>query len=125
MTRRDDRRYGQNHDHGQGRQRTTGEHRVFDGSGHAGQNNGQGGNGQGDESEMPALNVQQELHDIRREMTLMRQEMKDILEAWRTANGLLKFVKLIGSAAIAVTAIWALIKIGFDAMLPDAMKHKP
>jgi hypothetical protein len=39
-------------------------------------------------------------------------EIRSLVDAWNTARGVVKFVKVIGSIATAMTAMWALIKIG-------------
>lgn len=39
-------------------------------------------------------------------------QIKSLVEAWDTARGVVKFMKVLGSVATAITATWALIKIG-------------
>ena len=39
------------------------------------------------------------------------QAQKDMLETWRTAGNLLKFIKLVGAFGTSVAALWAGIKI--------------
>jgi hypothetical protein len=39
-------------------------------------------------------------------------EIRSLVDAWNTARGVVKFVKVIGSVATAITAVWALLKIG-------------
>lgn len=53
------------------------------------------------------------------EIALLRQEVReltgqvhDLVEAWNTARGVVKFVKLLGSLATAAAAVWALFKLG-------------
>ena len=53
------------------------------------------------------------------EIALLRQEVRDLtvqvhdlVDAWNTARGVVKFVKLLGSLAASAAAVWALIKLG-------------
>lgn len=39
-------------------------------------------------------------------------EIRSLVDAWNTARGMVRFVKLLGSIATAVAAMWALLKIG-------------
>ena len=78
-----------------------------------------------EESAVPALNVQVELHDLRRELSVMRRshteelsmlrgDIKGLVEAWETARGLVKFVKLIGALSLAIAGVIALVKTGWS-----------
>lgn len=49
--------------------------------------------------------VEQKVDDLAR-------QIQSLVEAWNTARGVVKFVKVIGSVATAVTAMWALLKVG-------------
>jgi len=53
-----------------------------------------------------------ELHELRREVAELRQDVRGLLEAWRTAQGVVRFVKWVGAMATGITAIWALVKMG-------------
>lgn len=42
----------------------------------------------------------------------MRDDIRGLLDAWRTASGVVKAVKWVGKLAAAITTIYALIKLG-------------
>lgn len=53
-----------------------------------------------------------EVQQIREEVQQLRADIHELLEAWRTASGVVKAVKWVGKLAAAVTTIYALIKLG-------------
>lgn len=53
-----------------------------------------------------------EITALRQDVAALRRDVKDLVEAWDTARGVVKFMKVLGSIATAITATWALIKIG-------------
>ena len=58
-------------------------------------------------------------HDARmttvlREVIEIKQEQKEILETWRTAANVLRFVKLLGAFGASIAMLWALSKGFFD-----------
>lgn len=54
-------------------------------------------------------------HHEMRQLTIkvdeLSNQVRDLVEAWNTARGLVKFVKAIGSIATAGAAIWVLISM--------------
>jgi hypothetical protein len=66
---------------------------------------------------MVELNPETELALLRQDMDAMkddlkaaRAEVKELLDAWRTATGMLVFIKWLSTLGVAVAAFWALIK---------------
>jgi hypothetical protein len=64
------------------------------------------------EQELSLESLRGEVQSLRREVSDLSQAIKALLEAWNTARGLVKFVKLIGTLAGGIAAIWALMRIG-------------
>lgn len=54
----------------------------------------------------------QNIARVERKVDDLTLEIRSLVDAWNTARGVVKFVKVIGSLATAVAAIWALIRIG-------------
>lgn len=54
--------------------------------------------------------MRQELHDLKQEVAALRGDMKDLLDAWRTATGLLKFVKWLATFGAAIGGAWIVWK---------------
>lgn len=61
--------------------------------------------------------LSREVHHLRREVTELSNNVRDLVEAWRTARGVVRFVKVLGGAATGVMAIWALIKLSMGSKL--------
>lgn len=53
-----------------------------------------------------------EIAALREDVAELKALVNELVFAWNTARGVVKFVKVIGSIATAVTAVWALLKIG-------------
>lgn len=53
-----------------------------------------------------------ELQELRREVAELKEAVGDLVEAWRTAQGVVRFVKWLSTLAIAITSVWALFKLG-------------
>lgn len=60
-----------------------------------------------------------EFHALRNELRELRRDVKDLVEAWRTAQGIVRVVRLIGAVAkwlagvgAAFAALWAMLKWG-------------
>lgn len=52
-----------------------------------------------------------ELRQLRCEVRELSQQVHDLVEAWNTARGVVRFVKTLGSVATAGAAIWALFTL--------------
>jgi len=52
---------------------------------------------------------------VENELAALRADINSLLEAWRTTQGLVRFVKFVGSVATAVAAVWALLAMGHTA----------
>ena len=63
-----------------------------------------------DEPEYSAATFKAELAAVRSELNALRTDVKDLVAAWKTASGLVKFVKWLSSIVAAVTLIYAAIK---------------
>ncbi|MBS0229696.1 MAG: hypothetical protein JSS52_00850 [Proteobacteria bacterium] len=75
-----------------------------------------------EDADVPALNVQVELHDLRREMGYLRKahseemealraDIRELLNAWNTARALVDLVKVLGYIAAALAAIIAFLHV--------------
>lgn len=56
--------------------------------------------------------AQTDIARVEKKVDELALQIQSLVEAWNTARGVVKFVKVIGSIATAVTAVWALLKIG-------------
>ncbi|ODT97414.1 MAG: hypothetical protein ABS82_00210 [Rhodanobacter sp. SCN 67-45] len=54
-----------------------------------------------------------EVHSLRRDVAELSGNVHDLVEAWRTAHGVVRFVKWMGGMATAGTALWALIQLAW------------
>lgn len=62
-----------------------------------------------------------ELRELRSEVAELKEIVmanakatEGLVDAWKTAQGVVKLVKILGSIAAAVTAIWAFFKLGMS-----------
>lgn len=62
---------------------------------------------------------QHDLDALRKEIIEMRKDMNDLLDAWKTAQGIVRFVRIMGNFAkwvsgvvAAVVALWLLVRAG-------------
>lgn len=60
-----------------------------------------------------------EFRALRDEVQEMRKDLKQLLDAWQTAQGAVRFVRILGNitkwiagVVAAVVALWALLKMG-------------
>lgn len=49
---------------------------------------------------------------LRQEVRELTSQIRDLVDAWNTARGMVKFVKLLGSVSLSLAAIWGLFKLG-------------
>lgn len=64
-------------------------------------------------SEMQQLkNEIAKLQHLPEEVTQLRKDIQDLLDAWKTTVGVVKAVKWLGKVSAAVGAIYALFKLG-------------
>lgn len=55
--------------------------------------------------------LSREVHHLRREVSELSQNVRDLVDAWNTARGVVRFVKTLGSIATAGAALWALFTL--------------
>lgn len=68
-----------------------------------------------DESSSEIKQLREELsklHTLPAEVSALRYDIKDLLDAWKTAVGVVKAVKWLGKVSAAVGAVYALFKLG-------------
>lgn len=53
----------------------------------------------------------EEIRALRREVAELRGSVQDLVIAWNTAQGVVRFFKWLGGIATAATALWALIEL--------------
>lgn len=53
-----------------------------------------------------------DLYALRNEVSELRADVRELIDAWKTAKGLVRLVKLIGVLAVAYTAVWSMLKLG-------------
>jgi len=68
-----------------------------------------------DHETMSTEALSQEVHHLRREVTELSANVRDLVDAWRTARGLVRAVKVLGGIATSAAAIWALVKLAWSA----------
>lgn len=56
------------------------------------------------------VNENYELQELSREVKELKAAVKDLVEAWNTARGMVRFIKWMGGIATAATAIAAALK---------------
>lgn len=64
-----------------------------------------------DPVEMSTEALSREVHHLRREVSELSQNVRDLVDAWNTARGVVRFVKTLGSIATAGAALWALFTL--------------
>lgn len=52
-----------------------------------------------------------ELHELREEVAALRQDVQGLVEAWRTATGVVRAVKWLGKVAGSLGAIYGLYRL--------------
>ncbi len=64
-----------------------------------------------DHENMSTEALSQEVHHLRHEVTELSANVRDLVEAWNTARGMVRFVKFLGAIAASCTTVWALVKL--------------
>lgn len=64
-----------------------------------------------DPVEMSTEALSREVHHLRREVAELSGNVRDLVEAWNTARGLVRFVKMLGQLSMAGAAIWAILTL--------------
>ena len=54
--------------------------------------------------------LRQDMDSMKDDLKAARAEVKELLDAWRTATGMLVFIKWLSTLGVAAAAIWAIIK---------------
>jgi hypothetical protein len=54
--------------------------------------------------------LRQDMDSMKDDLAAARAEVKELLDAWRTATGMLVFIKWLSTLGVAVAAFWALLK---------------
>lgn len=65
------------------------------------------------DEEVTIADLVREIREMRNELTDHKASTKELVDAWKAAGGLLKFVKWISGIAIAVAGAWAVIQSAF------------
>ena len=55
--------------------------------------------------------LQKELVDLKDEVHALSKEVSGLVDAWKTASGVVAFIKWLSSAVVAVGVIWAAFKM--------------
>lgn len=55
--------------------------------------------------------LQKELVDLKDEVHSLSKEVSGLVDAWKTASGVVAFIKWLSSAVVAVGVIWAAFKM--------------
>jgi hypothetical protein len=58
--------------------------------------------------------LQREVHALRVEVRDLNEQVRGLVDAWQTAQGVVKFMKMLGSLATAAAAIWALAALAME-----------
>ena len=70
-------------------------------------------------AEMELADVRREVADLRMDISELRCEIAGLVEAWRTANGVVKFVKWLAGLAAAFAVIASACAAGKIMLLDD------
>ena len=66
------------------------------------------------ESATDNADLKREVHALRVEVRDLNAQVRGLVEAWKTAQGVVKFMKLLGSLATAATAVWVLVRLAIE-----------
>lgn len=54
--------------------------------------------------------INAEIEELREEIRALRLDVQDLMDAWRAANGVVRFVKWVSSLVVAVGVLWVAAK---------------
>lgn len=54
--------------------------------------------------------LRKDMDGMKDDLKAARAEVKELVDAWRTATGMLVFIKWLSTLGVAVAAFWALLK---------------
>lgn len=55
--------------------------------------------------------LQKEMEDLRKEVHTLSKEVAGLVDAWKTASGVVAFVKWLAGISAAISVLWAAFKI--------------
>lgn len=64
-------------------------------------------------SEIELALLRADMDSVKDDLKALRKEIKDLVDAWKTANNVLSFVKWLSGTGIAIAAFWTLLKAKF------------
>jgi hypothetical protein len=53
-----------------------------------------------------------DIEALRNEVAELRSDVRDLIDAWKAAKGLVRLVKFLASLAVAYAAVWSAIRMG-------------
>lgn len=68
-----------------------------------------------DRENMSTEALGREVRQLQREVAELSANVRDLVEAWRTARGVVRAVKVLGAIATSFAAMWALVKLAWSA----------
>jgi hypothetical protein len=71
-------------------------------------------NSMGDQRDVSGEHLNHQIHKLRGEVQELSEQVHDLVDAWKTAHGVVRFVKWMGGLATAGTALWVLVKMAFE-----------
>lgn len=54
--------------------------------------------------------LKKDIEDLREEIKTLNAEVKDLVDAWKAANGVVMFVKWLSGGAVALSSLYFLLK---------------
>lgn len=66
------------------------------------------------DADVSIARLEQEVVSLRGDVLELSHQVHDLVQAWNTARGMVKFVRVVGGIATALAATWALVKFGIS-----------
>lgn len=63
------------------------------------------------EHEISIQSLQREIHAQRKQLADLSDNVRDLVSAWNTAKGVVRFVRIVGSVATGLGTLWMLTKL--------------